>query len=453
MAAPESPLTVQAKSLPHSEESERAVLGALLLDPERLKGTRARLRTEQFYFERHQLVYAAMLALADEGHAADLVTLGARLDQAGKLEAAGGLAYLAGLDVDLPDVGRLDSYAEIVVERALRRSLITRAVELVRDAQGSGRPGGELLAELAAWSRSQYAGRATVSSMADVMDGTLAAVEEASADRSGSTLLRFGLKAVDRWIPAGLRPGQLIILAGRPGSGKSAAALGVAQHNAQAGRGVVYFSDEMSREELGMRLLAAETGIPSQSLLTGHLSARQCQAMVTAARALAELPLHIDDSGATTPERIREVGHSLASRQPLGLVVVDYLQLMRPAEARRLPNRNAELEALTRGLKQLAKELAVPVLALSQLTRDNERRGGGDHRPKLSDLRGSGSIEQDADMVVFLHHEHEYDATAAVDRAEVILAKHRNGQTGTAHVAWNAGTTQFRDLDLGPAPF
>ena len=445
------------KSLPHSEESERAVLAGILLDPEVLAQVAGRLVETDFYFERHQRIYRAMLDLQVAATDVDLRTLQARLEQQAQLDSVGGLAYLAGLDVDLPDLGRIDAYVEIVKERSLRRRLIQACTDVTRACLDGGLPAAEALgrAEQAVLGLGEEAIAKGFQPLGRVLESTLEAIEE----RPGTTLIGIptGFVDLDR-ITHGLNRGNLIIIAGRPGMGKTSFALNIAQHVAvRENRTVGVFSLEMSQQELALRILCSEADVSFARLRAGHLSQKQWQAIVQTVRRLGPAPLFIDDSPNPSLLEVASKVRRLRAESRLDLVILDYLQLMQAGG--RYENRNLEIAAISRGLKQLAKELDIPVIALSQLSRQPERRGG-DHRPQLSDLRESGSIEQDADMVAFVYRDEVYnhEDPNVKGLAELIIAKHRNGETGTVDLVFLGETTTFKSrapdhFGGGGAPF
>lgn len=440
----------QQKSLPHSEESERAVLGGVMLDPAALPTISGRLRPEDFYLERHQLLYQAMLDLQEELVAIDLRTLQAKLQQQGKLDASGGLAYLTGLDLDLPDIGRIDNYVEIVKERSVRRRLIQASGQIIRDCLDGGLEAEAALgrAEQAILGLGEEAVQRGFALLGDVFHTTLEEIEE----RPGSMLtgLPTGFMDLDR-ITQGLNRGNLVIIAGRPGMGKTSFALNVAQHiSIRERRTVGIFSLEMSQQELALRILCSEADISFGRLRAGRVSQKEWTKIMQTVRGIGDAPLYIDDSPNPSLLEVASKSRRLKAEKGLGLLVLDYLQLMQAGG--KYENRNLEIAAISRGLKQLAKELDLPVVALSQLSRQPERRGS-DHRPQLADLRESGSIEQDADMVAFIYRDEMYNPTEEnKGLAELIIAKHRNGETGTVELVFLGETTSFRNLDRHGAP-
>jgi replicative DNA helicase len=440
----------QPKSLPHSEESERAVLAAVLLDSRLLPTVAGRLRAEDFYFERHQLLYGAMIELQEVQVEIDLRTLQAKLEQQAHLEAVGGLAYLAGLDVDLPDLGNVESYAEIVKERSVRRRLIQASGEIIRDCLDGGLEANEALgrAEQAILGLGEESIRRGFNSLTSVIQTTLAEIE----DRPGSAIIGVPTGFIDfDSMSHGLNKGNLIIVAGRPGMGKTSFALNVAQHVAvRENRCVGIFSLEMSEQELALRVLCSEAGVGFSKLRRAHLSDAEWRRVHQAARDCSNARLYIDDSPNPTLLELASKARRLKAEKGLDLVILDYLQLMQAGG--KYENRNLEIAAISRGMKQLAKELEIPVMALSQLSRQPERRGS-DHRPQLADLRESGAIEQDADMVAFIYRDEVYNKDDPENQglAELIISKHRSGETGTVHLVFLGETTTFKTLGRHPS--
>lgn len=447
----------QNLTLPHSQEAERAVLAAILLEPSSLPVIAGRLSAEDYYLERHRLLYQAMIDLQDQLVEIDLRTVQARLEQRAELEAAGGLAYLATLDVDLPDLSRVDTYAEIVKERSVRRRLIQASAEIIRDCQEGGLEAQEALAkaEQAVLSLGEETIQRGFTRLSMVLEEAVLELE----DRPGSSLIGVatGFREFDR-ISHGLNKGNLVIVAGRPGMGKTSLALNIAHHVAMnENTGVGIFSLEMSEQELALRLLCSEADISFSKLRSGLLSDQQWQRVHDAVRRTKTAPLYIDDSPNPSLLELTSKARRLKAEKGLGLVILDYLQLMQAGG--KYENRNLEIAAISRGLKQLAKELEIPVIALSQLSRNPERRTG-DHRPQLADLRESGAIEQDADMVCFVFREEIYypDDPEKRGSAELIIAKHRSGETGTVPLIFVGEITSFKNpdpdgLDSASSPF
>ncbi|MEE2775636.1 MAG: replicative DNA helicase [Acidobacteriota bacterium] len=441
------PAVLEQKTLPHSEESERAVLAAILLDPPRhLPTTAGRLQPEDFYSERHQCLFQTMLDLQGDGVEIDVRTLQARLEQQDRFEQVGGLAYVATLDVDLPDLGRVEHYVEIVKERSLRRRLIAASSDIFRNCQDGGVEAKEALgrAEQAILELGEEAIPQGFVQVGEAIRDTVYDLEESPGKVFTGT--PSGFPDFDR-MTHGLSPGNLVIVAGRPGMGKSSFAMNVAQNVCLRSNGAVaVFSLEMSVTELSMRVLCSESRVPLGKLRSAKLSDRDWESIHQAAKRTADAKLYIDDSANPSLLEVTSKARRLKLEHGIDLLILDYLQLMQAGG--RHENRNLEIAAITRGLKQLAKEVNIPVMALSQLSRQPERRGS-DHRPQLADLRESGAIEQDADLVAFVYRPevYEVDNEDVQGLAELIVSKNRNGQTGTVELAWDGQTTTFWSLD------
>jgi replicative DNA helicase len=368
------------------------VLGGILLDPAVLPTIAGRLRPDDFYLDRHRVLYEAMLDLQDARVGIDLRTVQAKLEQQLKFDEVGGLAYLVGLDLDLPDIGRIDNYVEIVKERSVRRRLIQTAGQIVRDCLDGGVDAREALghAEQAILGLGEEAVQRGFVPLANVFHETLEELEE----RPGSLLtgVPTGFIDLDR-ISHGLNRGNLVIIAGRPGMGKTSFALNIAQHVAiRERRTVGIFSLEMGQQELALRILCSEADISFSRLRSGRVSQKEWTRIIQTVRANSDSPLYIDDSANPSLLEVASKARRLKAEKGLALLVLDYLQLMQAGG--RYENRQLEIAAISRGLKQLAKELDIPVMALSQLSRQPERRGS-DHRPQLADLRESGCLAGD----------------------------------------------------------
>jgi replicative DNA helicase len=438
------------RAMPHSEEAERAVLGALLLEPLHLAEVRTRLEPRDWYVERHRVLYQAFLDLVDAGATPDVLTLQAHLQQAGTFDTIGGLAYLAALDLDLPDLGRLDEYADIVKERSVRRDLIAGAQRTLLAAASTARPVTELLADLRGTADKLLgtAARVRWEGAGAVLERLLTAIEEGRPeDLRGLT---SGYPDWDRLGPGFLK-GSLYVIAGRPGMGKTSLALDLTRHIAvELQRPVGVFSLEMRAGELGLKLGSAEAGVASRYLREGHVSTRQWRDLYTATRRLTAAPLYLDDTPGLVLRDLEARAWWLKANHPdLALLVVDYLQLVTAGV--RVEQRRLEIALITRRLKDLAGQLGVAVIVLSQLNRELTRRS--DPRPQLADLAESGAIEQDADQVAFVHRPEVYTPEDESLRglAELIIAKHRHGETGTVELTWTGATTSFRNR-LVPEP-
>ena len=431
------------KALPHSEEAERAVLGALLLEPLRIAQVRTRLEPRDWHLERHRLLYQAILDVADAGSTPDLLTVQAHLQQAGKLDAIGGMGYLASLDLDLPDLGRLDEYVSIVKERSVRRDLMVQAQRTFLAAGSTVRPVHELLADVRS-SADKLLGRAVRThweGAGEVLDRLLAMLEDRSAALCGLTT---GFPAWDELGP-GFLPGGLYVIAGRPGMGKTSLALDLTRHVAvELKRPVGVFSLEMRSDEIGLKLGAAEADLGSHQLRNGHLSNRQWQDLFAATKRMRAAPLFLDYSPGLMLRDLEARAWWLKAQHPdLALLIVDYLQLLTAGV--RVENRRLEIALIARRLKDLAGELGLPLIALSQLNREPTRRS--DPRPQLADLAESDAIGQHADQVAFVHRPEVYAPEDPNLRglAQLIVAKHRHGETGTVELDWVGETTSFRN--------
>jgi replicative DNA helicase len=443
-------------ALPYSEEAERAVLGALLLDPLCIAQVRTRLEPRDWHLERHRRLYQAFLDVVDAGSTPDLLTLQAHLDQAGILGAVGGLAYLAALDLDLPDLGRMDEYVDIVKEKSVRRDLIAVAQHTLLATASTARPVHELLADLRD-STEKLLGRAVRVGWQEAGTVVTRLLEILEEERSEALCgLTSGFPAWDQLGP-GFLPGGLYVIAGRPGMGKTSLALDLTRHVAvELKRPVGVFSLEMRADEIGLKLSSAEADIASHQLRVGHLSGRHWRDLIAAARRMIAAPLLLDHCPSLVLRDLEARAWWLKAQHPdLALLVVDYLQLLTAGV--RVENRRLEIALIARRLKELAGELGLPVIALSQLNRDLTRRS--DPRPQLADLAESDAIGQHADQVAFVHRPEVYapDDHSLRGLAEVIVAKHRHGDTGTVELTWNGATTSFRNHSLpepkGAEPF
>ena len=427
-------------------EAERAVLGGILVDPTRLDDAVDLIGEADFFRDAHKRIWAAMRQIAMTGGAIDLVTVRAALGAG--LEDAGGPVYLAGLVDGVARASNVAHYAGLVRDYALRRAVEALAHRLLGAAQAGDLTGGELLEQGEAGLLQLRTGQtgATVSSPADGASEAITAIEEAAAGKRRG--VPAGLHGIDI-LTHGWQPGQLLVLGARPAQGKTALALHLAVEAGRV-RPVLFCSLEMSALQIRMREIAMRSGIPHRILLDGTIHGGARQTFAAALEAVHAGGVHILDRPGATVAQMRAAARRLMAqtRGPLALVVVDYLQLMRPERGSRPENRTQEVAAFSGGLKMLARELSVPILALSQLSRQSETRA--DKRPFLADLRESGSLEQDADTVMLLHRPGVYDPSAGQTAAEVIVAKQRSGPTGVAHLAFDAALMQFRDAPMVP---
>ena len=431
---------------PHDIAAEQGVLGGILvLGEDAMATVAARLRPEDFYDPRHGLIYKAMVALYDKAMPVDEITLTGRLRDEGLLEKVGGAAYLAELADVAITTAHVEHYAEIVRHKALLREFIRAASQAIEAAfSQQAEPIAALEeAERAIFAATQQRFAEQMVPMNEVVSSALGVIERRFKRKGEVSGVPTGFKKLDE-LTYGLQPGDLIIIAGRPSMGKTAFALNIAA-NASIRHGVptAIFSLEMSKEQLGLRLLSSEARVSGSRIRSGFLSLeRDWPALTQAADTLARAPLFIDDTPAITVLEMRAKARRLKSAHDLGLIVVDYLQLMRSSSSP--DSREQEISDISRSLKALAKELNVPVVALSQLNRRVEERTN--KRPMLSDLRESGAIEQDADVIAFIYREKVYNHEAADNIAEIILGKQRNGPTGVVKLAFLEEITRFEDL-------
>jgi replicative DNA helicase len=445
---PERDIAVE-RGLPSNIEAEQVVLGAILLNDSAFVIAAGSLEAGDFALEKHRRIFAAMAALAEEGQKIDTITLANELMRRGQLESVDGVAYLVSLDDRLPQIYNLESYIRIIKQKALLRRMILNAQAIIERCMIDRDDPATILAE--AEDSMLRLGETVVredllnpEQIFERFQGGINAFLDPSRRVRG---ISSGFKKLDE-MTSGFHEGELIILAARPAMGKTALALNIAQHiatNPKIQKTVAIFSLEMSRELLLSRMICAAARVDAHKFRLGYLNADERRRLLLAATELAESRLFIDDTAGVTLMDVHAKLRRLKAEHGLGLVVVDYLQLM--SSRGRVENRTQEVSALSRGLKLLAKELRVPMLVLSQLSRATETRPG-DHIPQLSDLRESGSIEQDADVVMFIYRPEYYKPDRADLRgiAEVILAKQRNGPIGKVKLAFLKEYTKFENL-------
>lgn len=443
-AAPQpAPAVVGGPAPPHNLDAEASVLGSMLLSATAIDEVTELLTPADFYRGANRTVFEAITHLRDAGEPADLVTVGDELERRGQLDDIGGAVALADLLSRTPTAASALYYARIVADCALRRRLVDAAGQISRLAlhpeDGASAPE---VADQAEALLHTYAARRTpgdATALRDLVGDQLTRLEDLEG-RGPVTGLATGYPDLDR-LTAGLQPGSLVLLAARPGLGKSALAVNIATHAAaRLNQPVALFSLEMSSGEIVQRILSAEARVPLARLRTGQLSDPDWAALSATVGRLADAPLHLDDSPGLSAGDVRARSRRLQRRGGLALVVVDYLQLLAPP--RRMDNHASELAETSRALKLLAKELDLPVLALSQLSRRPEERT--DRRPQLADLRGSGGLEQDADLVWLLYREDAYQPDPPpTGPAELAVAKHRNGPLGVVRLVFHADRAQF----------
>ena len=443
--------TTLERPLPQNLDAERSVLGAILLDNHALNTAIEKLKPEDFFDDRHRRIFNHMIQLGEAQQAIDLVTLTDQLRRKGDLEGSGGAAYVAQLVDGVPRVSNLEHYARIIKEKALLRSLIYATDSIKQTALDAEEEADALLdrAESSIFQIAEDRIRTGLVSMKDVVHDNMERLERVITEGKRVTGLATDYAQLDS-LTSGLQPSELIILAARPSVGKTAFALNIAENVALRQQApVAIFSLEMSKESLLMRLLASLARVDAHRFRTGHLRREDWREMTRALAQLSASPLWIDDSGSATVTEIGAKARRMKRDRGLSLVIVDYLQLI--AARGRFSNRNEEVSSITRGLKALAKELKLPVLVLSQLTRAPERE---ERSPQLADLRESGAIEQDADVVLFIHRPNLFKKKGEVtdeERAqtELKIAKQRNGPVDSIPFVFLGKFTRFEEAASG----
>ncbi len=449
------------KQIPHNVEAEQALLGAVLLDPVIILDVRNVLDVDDFYRREHQLIYQAMITLSDNNKEITGILLGQELIRMNAMNDVGGVTYLQTLTQITPSSYNWEQYAEIVYAMSLKRTVIQKASELVESGYSTDVDVDDLLsvAETSMMNIGEGRGREGFKSMRDVVVNIFEELDEYSKkDNSGITGIPTGYRELDR-MTSGLQRNDLIIVAARPSMGKTAFALNIAENVGMARDGeysVAIFSLEMGAEQLATRMIASVGHIDSSSLRNRSLSNDEWDNLAMVTNRLAGTRIFIDDSPGIRVNDIRSKCLKLQAQHGLDLVIIDYLQLIQGSGGKRSENRQQEVSEISRMLKALARELQAPVIALSQLSRGVEQRQ--DKRPMMSDLRESGSIEQDADIIAFLYRDDYYNrgdgdendgGTQSVqDEIEIILAKHRNGPTGTVSLMFNKAHSKFMDIDF-----
>lgn len=433
--------------LPHNLEAEQAVLGAVLLDGSAFAQASERLRGDDFYRTAHRLIYEVMMEVSEQGDPIDLITVSAMLKDRHHLEEVGGVSYLSQLANAVPTSANVSYYAEIVEEKALLRRLIQTATHIVSSGYASEDDVGDLLddAEKKILEVGNLRSGSGFIKIKDVLMDVFERVERLNLNKGALTGVASGYLELDR-MTSGFQPSDLIIIAARPSVGKTAFALNVAQNaGVRSGETVAIFSLEMSAPQLVQRMVCAESNVDANRLRTGDLQDSDWQKLSMAIGTLSEANIYIDDSPGITVGEIRAKCRRLKQESNLGLIIIDYLQLIH-GRGRNSDNRQQEVSEISRTLKSIARELEVPVIALSQLSRGVEQRQ--DKRPLMSDLRESGSIEQDADIVAFLYRDDYYNPeTEKPNIVEVIVAKQRNGPVGTIELVFLKNYNKFVNLE------
>jgi replicative DNA helicase len=430
---------------PQNMEAEQSVLGSMLVDKEVIPMVAELLNGDDFYKESHRIIFEAIIDLFESGEPVDLVTVTEKLRKTDSLDAIGGISYLTDIAVAVPTTANVKHYAGIVWEKSILRKLIKGASDIVNMGYEAHEEVSYVLdkAEQTIFDIMQKRSIRGILHIRDVLVDTFNRLEELYKSKSIITGVPSGFTDLD-YKTAGFQKSDLILIAARPSMGKSSLALNIAQHAAVHHRiPVAIFSLEMSREQIVNRMLASEVMIDNQKINTGNLDDEDWHKVARALGPLSEAPIYIDDTAGASVVEIGAKCRRLKLEKNIGLVIIDYLQLMQGRG--RAENRQQEISEISRSLKILAKELNIPIIALSQLSRAPEARA--DHRPMLSDLRESGAIEQDADIVMFIYRDDYYNPDSEKQNiAEIIIAKHRNGSTGTTELRWFGEYTKFANL-------
>ncbi|MDP1989864.1 MAG: replicative DNA helicase [Syntrophales bacterium] len=432
---------------PQNLEAEQSVLGGILLDNLALNTVLELLETDDFYSEGHRKIFSAIVELSNRNEPCDLITLSNILKNQKRIDKVGGTAYLASLVDNVPSAVNIAYYAKIIKEKSILRRLIGTATEILNKSYDAGMDIDSVLdeAEHAIFEISENKIRPSFHPIREIIKDSFKTIERLYAKKELVTGVATGFDKIDD-ITSGLQNSDLIIIAGRPSMGKTAFALNIAQFAAlEMGVPVAIFSLEMAKEQLATRMLASEARVDSQRLRKGFLGETDWPKLTTAAGRLSEAPIYIDDTPAITVIEMKAKSRRLKAEAGLGLIILDYLQLMRGGAYK--DSREQEISEISRSLKALAKELSVPVVALSQLNRKVEDRTS--RRPQMADLRESGAIEQDADLIAFIYRDEVYnrsDDNPDKGIAEIIIGKQRNGPTGTVKLAFQEKYTRFENL-------
>ncbi len=432
---------------PHNEEAEKSVLGAVMLNKDVLSEVLEEVTADDFYNESHREIFRAIWELYKENTAVDMLTVCEELKKRKALDMAGGRAYIATLTAEVPSTANAVEYAKIVAEKATLRQMIKTSEDITEKGYDAKMDAGEILdyAESGIFKIAQKRQKNDYAKIQDVLLTNIKIIDQAAQNKDKIVGIPTGFKDIDEKT-SGLQRSDLIIVAARPAMGKTAFALNIAQQSAvKAGSSVIIFSLEMSKEQLGQRLLAMQARVEMQKLKQGDLDRKDWDRITMALDELNNTKIVIDDTPGISIMEMRNKCRRLKAEQGLDLVVIDYLQLM--SLQSKTDNRQQEISAISRNLKLLAREMDCPVIVLSQLSRAPEQRQ--DHRPILSDLRESGSIEQDADIVIFLYRDDYYNEnTEKPGVCEVNIAKHRSGPTDKVELTWVSRYTKFSDKAL-----
>ena len=435
---------------PQHIEAEQSILGGILIENEAINRVMEILDADDFYRDAHRRIFNALINLSERDEPADLITLTNELRKIDQLDSIGGASYLASLIDSVPTAANIEYYARIVKEKAILRKLIQTSTEIITQSyEDRGDVEGFLdEAERSIFEISEKRVRPSFYPIREIVKQSFTTIEKLFQKKEAVTGVPSGFKELDR-MTAGFQPSDLIIIAGRPSMGKTAFCLDVAEYAAIGNKiPVAIFSLEMSKEQLVIRMLCSQANVEGTRLRTGYLNESDWPKLTIAAGNLSDAPIYIDDTAALSALELRAKARRLKSEYGLGMVIVDYLQLMRGRS--RVESRQQEISEISRSLKALAKELTIPVIAVSQLSRKTEERTG--NRPQLSDLRESGAIEQDADLILFIYRDEVYNRSEDNPnrgKAEVIIGKQRNGPIGKIDLAFLDKFTTFKDLYRG----
>ncbi|HCQ89479.1 MAG TPA: replicative DNA helicase, partial [Clostridium sp.] len=433
------------RSMPHNLEAEQSVLGSMLIDKAAIAAAAETLEGEDFYRDSHKIIFKSIKELYQKDIPVDMITLIEHLRSTEKLDEAGGISYITEISGSVPSTANLTSYIQIVEDKSILRRLIRSATEIIETSYNKQDDVDAVvdLAEKNVFNISEKKNTSDFESMSTVLERGFEEIERIYNNKGETTGVPSGFKDLDEKT-SGFQSGDMVLIAARPSMGKTTFALNLAQHAAlRAGKSVAIFSLEMSKEQLAYKLLCAEANVDMLKLRTGNLDERDWENIARASGPLADAKIFIDDTAGVSIMEMRSKCRRLKMEHGIDMILIDYLQLMSGSGGE---SRQQEVSEISRSIKAIAKELKCPVIALSQLSRAPEQRA--DHRPMLSDLRESGSIEQDADLVMFLYRDEYYDKESEDKNvAECIIAKQRNGPVGTVKLAWLGQYSKFGSLD------
>ncbi len=438
---------------PQDLEAEQCVLGSILLDTNAVYEVLDLISEEDFYREAHRKIFLAVKRLSSRGEPIDIITLQGELKKLGTLEAVGDTGYLVELMGMVPNASNSANYARIVKEKSLERTLLSTCTNIINDIYDSGLDTESLLND-AESKIFDVTGGKIQNNYVPVKDLVEQKISKMMQNTEGTEFVSTGYKDLDDIISGGFRPGQLVIIAARPSMGKSALALNMAKNAALLhDKKVMVFSLEMGKEEVLNRFMASEARINVSNINSGKIDESEWAKFTNAGEKLSESFIFVDDTSGLTPGEIRSKCRRIKSREGLDLILIDYLQLMRTGSSSKSQNREQEVSEISRTLKSIAKELGVPVVALSQLNREVDKRASENKRPQLSNLRESGAIEQDADIIIFIYREDYYDKDSSWKGvSDIIVAKNRNGRTDSVKLSWLSQYTSFENY-AGQQPY